>query len=90
MSTMVERVALAILRESEKEAFPNNLNLARAAIEAMLEPTAAMVLSQGKSRPENAATETQRERAEALNRSVRSLAVVTWREMIQAALKENA
>lgn len=62
---------------------------ARAAIEAMMEPTDAMILSQGKSKPENAATETQRERAEALNRSVRRLAVETWREMIQAALKEG-
>lgn len=31
---LVERVALAILAEQNKEAFPNNLNLARAAIAA--------------------------------------------------------
>lgn len=41
--TMIERVARAILREQEKEPFPNNLNLARAAIEAMREPTDAML-----------------------------------------------
>ena len=41
-SEMEQRVAKAILAEQEKEAFPNNLNLARAAIEAMREPTFAM------------------------------------------------
>jgi hypothetical protein len=44
---MVVRVATAILKEQGKEAFPNNLNLARAAIEAMREPTEAMVNSCG-------------------------------------------
>jgi hypothetical protein len=37
MSEMIERVALAILAEQEKSAFPNNLDLARAAIASMRE-----------------------------------------------------
>lgn len=45
MSEMVERVAAAILAEQEtnRSAFPSNLDLARAAIEAMRVPTQAMI-----------------------------------------------
>lgn len=62
---------------------------ARAAIGAMREPTEAMVLTQGKSRPDLARTETQRSCAERLNRSVQIMAVETWHEMIEAALSNN-
>jgi hypothetical protein len=59
---------------------------ARAAIEAMREPTEVMVLTQGKSHPENAKTERTREAAELLNHAVRRNAVEVWHEMIDAAL----
>jgi len=44
MTEMIERVAQAILREKQnnRSAFPCNLDLARAAIEAMRVPTKAM------------------------------------------------
>lgn len=45
MSEMIERVAKAILDEQRKNrsAFPDNRDLARAAIEAMREPAEGMV-----------------------------------------------
>lgn len=45
MSEMIERVAKAILEEQRKNrsGFPDNRDLARAAIEAMREPTKAML-----------------------------------------------
>ena len=91
--SMVEKVARAIA-DNITAALPDGVEIdahyaARAAIEAMMDPTDAMIMSQGKSKPENAATEAQRERAEALNNSVRKLAVIQWQEMIRAALKEE-
>ncbi|MCZ3377407.1 hypothetical protein [Rhizobium sp. AG207R] len=62
---------------------------ARAAIEAMREPSEAMVSSQGKSRPDLAPTERARALAERLNASIRLQAVRTYREMIDAALQEG-
>jgi len=45
MSEMIERVAKAILEEQRKNrsVFPSNIDLARAAIEAMREPTCDML-----------------------------------------------
>lgn len=45
MTTMIEKVAAAILDEQEKNrsAFPDNRDLARAAIKAMRDPTSEMV-----------------------------------------------
>ena len=44
MSEMIERVAKAILKEQQtnRSAFPDSRDIARAAIEAMREPTSAM------------------------------------------------
>ena len=60
---------------------------ARVAIEAMRVPNEAMLATQGKSRPDLAATEVRAEVAEHLNRSVRLTAATIWGEMIDGALK---
>lgn len=80
MTTMIEKVAEAILREQQnnRSAFPDNRDLARAAIEAMIEPTERMIAegesaaSFGIGRPAD---------EEALPR--------VWKWMIEAALKEG-
>ena len=77
-SEMEQRVAKAILAEQEKEAFPNNLNLARAAIEAMREPTKAM-------------NQAGRQKAYYLGAYLGDGAMaLVWREMIDAALSPQA
>lgn len=49
------------------------------------EPTEAMLMTQGKSRPDLAKTERTREIAEKLNAAVRRMAAETYREMIAAS-----
>jgi hypothetical protein len=80
MSEMIERVAIAIGRvwsSENKQAKPEHLAVAfalsaRAAIEAMREPTRAMAaLAQG-----------------GVNCSDQGKALTFWRDMIDAALKE--
>lgn len=50
-----------------------------------VEPTPEMLATQGKSRPDLARTEQQRETAEMLNSNMRKMAAETWREMLAAS-----
>lgn len=101
--TMIERVARAIYEAHGYSYEGRTINelgqpygewrktvaAAKAAIEAMREPTETMINSQGKSRPDLAPTERLGALAEKLNISVRLQAARTYSEMIDAALQES-
>lgn len=77
---MIEKMALAILAEQRKEAFPSNLNLAIAALKATREPTPAMIAAGVKVLAE--------EWGVIGERAAEELAEIVYRAMTDAAISE--
>lgn len=61
------------------------LHMADTALDALMEPTEGMILTQGKSRPDLAKTDRQREATIKVNDAIRRMAKETFVEMILAA-----